>query len=115
MPFNVSIADAEAAYPEYTFVGGLTPSEQKAAFHVKDAAGQDHCLKIIAPAYELGRLEREILALQALSHPNVVRLHEYAFTTKEGKQRHYMVEEFVAGFDLAAGLQPGSPLDPKEA
>jgi len=38
MPYTVDIKDAEMMFPEYTFVGPLTPSEQKAAFHVRDTA-----------------------------------------------------------------------------
>lgn len=107
MPFDVPLERAQIDYPEYTFICALTPSEQKAAFHVKDALGQDLCLKIIAPNYSIDRLNREIIALQSISHPNVVRFKEYTFSSKEGQQRHYFVEEFVAGKDLGDDLQPG--------
>ncbi len=109
MPFTVSIVDAQATFPEYTFVRALTPSEQKAAFHVRDNAGQDLCLKIIAPNYERDRLDREIQALQSLNHPNVVKLIEYTFSSRPGQQRHYMVEEFIDGQDLRNLLIPGTP------
>jgi len=101
------IQQARADYPEYTFVSPLTPSEQKAAFHVRDDQGRDLCLKIIAPNYNIDRLEREILALQSISHPNVVRLIEYTKSSKPGKNRHYIVEEFIAGTDLTSRLLPG--------
>lgn len=107
MPFIVPLEDAQAEYPEYAFVGALPPSEQKAAFHIRDAQGTDLCLKIIAPDYRIDRLEREILALQSLRHPNVVRLTEYTFSTKEGWQRHYIIEEFIEGADLSEHLAPG--------
>ena len=106
MTFNVSIDQAKADYPEYCFISSLGPSEQKAAFHVKHD-GQDLCLKIVAPNYEIDRLEREILALQSISHPNVVRLTEHTQSTKPGQQKHYILEEFVAGTDLADILHPG--------
>src|SRR2546423_173312 len=109
MPFIVPLAQAQADYPEYTFVVALTPSEQKAAFHVRDKAGADLCFKIIAPNYGLDRLDREIQALQSIAHPNVVGLKEYTFSSKPGRQRHYMVEEFIEGVDLATRLQPGHP------
>lgn len=96
-------------FPDYTFVRPLTPSEQKAAFHVKDNAGIDLCLKMIAPNYERDRLDREIQALQSINHPNVVKLIEYTFSSKPGSQRHYMVEEFIEGQDLTATLIPGKP------
>lgn len=110
MPFTVPLAKAKIEYPEYTFVRELTPSEQKAAFHVRNSRGEDLCLKIIAPSYGLDRLDREIQALQALSHPNVVKLKEYTFSSKPGEQRHYMVEEFVAGTDLADAIKPAAHL-----
>ena len=96
-------------FPDYTFVRPLTPSEQKAAFHVKDKAGTDLCLKMIAPNYERDRLDREIQALQTINHQNVVKLVEYTFSSKPGNQRHYIVEEFIEGQDLTDILIPGSP------
>jgi len=106
MPFVVPIEEARAQYGEFEFISALPPSEQKAVFHVRDEGGQDLCLKIIAPDYSIDRLEREILALQSLSHPNVVRLKEYTFTTKRGHHRHYMIEEFIHGTDLSDQLRP---------
>jgi len=106
MTFNVPMHQAEKDYSEYIFVTPLTPSKQKAAFHVKDKQGRDLCLKIIAPNYNIDRLDREILALQSISHPNVVRLIEYTRSSKPGQQKHYIVEEFVAGVDLEDKLHP---------
>jgi serine/threonine-protein kinase len=105
MPFTVPLADAISAFPEYKFVRALTPSAQKAAFHVQDQDENHLCLKIISPDYERDRLDREILALQRLDHPNVARLREYTFSSKPNQQRHYMVEEFVDGVDLSQELQ----------
>jgi serine/threonine-protein kinase len=100
MPFDVPITQAQALFPDYKFISPLTPSEQKAAFHVKDHDGNDLCLKIISPNYDLGRIQREILALQSLSHPNIVSLKEYTFSSKPGFQRHFIIEEFIDGCDL---------------
>jgi serine/threonine protein kinase len=107
MPFVIPIDQAKAEYPEYDFVAALTPSEQKAAFHVRDKVGRDLCLKIVSPDFNMDRLQREIIALQAISHPNVVVLREYTFSTSNGKLRHYMVEDFVAGHDLTSDLSAG--------
>jgi serine/threonine protein kinase len=109
MAFVIPLDKARADYPEYVFVKALAPSEQKAAFHVRDRQGEDLCLKIIAPSYGPDRLDREIQALQAINHPNVVKLKEYTFSSKAGQQRHYMVEEFVEGEDLADSMKPGQP------
>lgn len=108
MPFNFPLDDAKAAFPEYTFISSLTPSEQKAAFHVKDSSGTDLCLKIIAPNCDIDRVQREILALQSISHPNVVSLREYTFSTSQGRQRHYLIEEFIEGSDMTPLLQVGA-------
>src|SRR4051794_5115023 len=80
VPFVVPLAQAQRDYPNYTFVAALTPSEQKAAFHVRDQAGTDLCLKIISPNYDIDRFHREITALQSIVHPNVVGFKEYTFS-----------------------------------
>lgn len=100
MPFTVPITTAQSDFPDYTFIATLTPSEQKAAFHVKNKQGEDLCLKIIAPNYDIDRLQREIRALQSINHPNVVGLKEYTFSSTKTRQRHYMIEEFIEGRDL---------------
>jgi eukaryotic-like serine/threonine-protein kinase len=106
VPFLFPIDQAKSLFPEFQFVGELTPSEQKAAFHVR-RDGSDYCLKIISPNYAMDRLQREVLAMQNIRHPNVVRLIEYEFRVREGAPRHYLVEEFVAGADLSASLVAG--------
>jgi serine/threonine protein kinase len=104
MSFHVPIQDAQAAYSEYTFVKALSPSQQKAAFHVTDADGNDLCLKIISPNTNMDRLAREIFAMQAIKHPNIAALKEYTFSAGHQHQRHYIVEEFVSGDDLTRFL-----------
>lgn len=113
MPYVVPIDTARAQFPEYTFVRPLTPSVQKAAFHVRDGDGNDLCLKLIAPNYGRDRLDREIQALQSIQHPNVVQLIEYMFSSKAGQQKHYILEEYVDGEDLSDRLPLGAtwPLD----
>jgi len=104
MPFIVQLQEAQTAFPDYKFIAALTPSEQKAAFHVQDADGNDLCLKIIAPDYHIDRLQREIQALQSINHDNVVKLVEYTFSSRPGERRHYIIEEFVEGNDLTTML-----------
>jgi serine/threonine protein kinase len=107
MPYEVGVEEARKKFPQYKFIRALTPSEQKAAFHVQDSDGKDLCLKLISPDYDLDRLDREVLALQVLSHRNVARLQEYTFRSKDGMPVRYMVEEFVEGRDLAEILVDG--------
>ena len=104
MPFNITIEDAKKQFPSLTFVKALTPSEQKAAFHVVDSEGNNLCLKIINPNYEIARLNREIHALQTVNHPNVAKLKEYVFSSKNGQQEHYMIEEYIEGSDMTSIL-----------
>jgi len=106
MHFDYPIDQARNEYHEFTFISALTPGAQKAAFHVQ-RNGEDFCLKIIAPAYGIDRLEREIIALENLSHPNIVHLVEHFNSTVDGQRRHYILEEYVDGKDLDAHL--GSP------
>lgn len=110
MPYIFDIDIAKQMFPDYTFIRQLTPSEQKAAFHVKDnATGADLCLKMIAPCYERDRIDREIQALQTITHPNVVKLIEYTFSSVSGKSKHYIIEEYIEGRDLQDELRPRSP------
>lgn len=109
MPFEVPIAEAERMFQEYEFISALTPSAQKAAFHVRDTEGNDLCLKIISPDYSIDRLNREIIALQTISHPNVVDLVEYTYSTSRSVHRHYMLEKFIHGRDLSELLVSGQP------
>lgn len=104
MPFVVPIETAKRDFPEFTFLEALPPSEQKAAFHVRDSAGNDLCLKLIAPDYSTDRVNREIRALQDINHPNVVRFIEYTYSSRPDRVRHYMVEQFVVGSDLTVEL-----------
>ncbi|NLF24473.1 MAG: serine/threonine protein kinase, partial [Deltaproteobacteria bacterium] len=99
--FTVALEEAKTLFPEYTFVSALTPSAQKAAFHVRDKSGRDLCLKIISPDYDVDRLQREILALQSISHANVATMVEYTFSSTQGSSRHFIVEEFIEGDDLS--------------
>jgi serine/threonine protein kinase len=115
MPFAVPLQQAQNDFPEYTFIEALTPSEQKAAFHVRDAQGEDLCLKIIAPNYNVDRLQREIRALQDINHPNVVALIEYTYSSTPSSQRHFMIEKFIAGKDLADEMRPGQQWDRRTA
>ncbi len=107
MTFIVPMEKAASQYPDYTFIAPLTPSAQKAAFHVKDSSGKDLCLKIISPDYDIDRLSREILALQQLHHPNVVHLLGYSHIVQSSVQKHYIIEEYIDGQDLTSILNSG--------
>ncbi len=107
MPYVVPIEDARSDYPQFDFIAPLTPSEQKAAFHVRDSEGRDLCLKLIAPTSDIDRVTREFEGLRRTDHPNVVGVIEYTFSTGPEGRRHHILEEFVAGSDLADHLLAG--------
>lgn len=111
MTFTVPLAAAKALFPDYTFVRPLTPSAQKCAFQVQDSGGVDLCLKIIAPNTPADRLQREIRALLLVDHPNVVRFREYTLSVNKVGSKHYVIEEFIAGTDLAEPLSADAPWD----
>jgi eukaryotic-like serine/threonine-protein kinase len=57
---------------------------------------------------DLARFRREVEAVAALRHPNIVRIHD------EAAGRHYFVMEFVEGGNLAEKLA-GKPLAERDA
>jgi serine/threonine protein kinase len=109
MPYVVPINVAQGWFPDFEFLAALTPSVQKAAFQVRRKSdGNEFCLKLIAPNYDLDRLGREVLAMQMINHPHVVTMTEYSIAVRGGVQVHYLVENFIAGSDLSAHLAPGT-------
>lgn len=54
---------------------------------------------------DLGILRREVRVAKRVSHPNLVAIHD--LVTEAGA--HYLVEEYVAGGDLASLLKRGAP------
>ncbi len=108
MPFVVPIERAQEEFPQFTFISPLTPSAQKAAFHVRDEDGLDLCLKIISPHHRMDeRFQREVQFLQSINHPNIAKLIEYTFSSRPGEYRHFMIEEFIEGDDLTEKLHNG--------
>jgi serine/threonine protein kinase len=110
MVYDIPIAQVQQDYQEFQIISKLTPSAQKAAFHVRDASGQDLCLKIISPDYELDRLDRELIAMQTISHPNVACFVKYE-KSMGGICRHYILEEYVEGEDLLTYFEAGDIWD----
>ena len=91
MPYIVSTDEVKALYPEYDIIMALPPSAQKAAFKVLNAEGESLCLKLIAPDYGIDRLQRELLALRQVDHPNVAKFREYTLSIESGKERHHII------------------------
>ncbi len=110
MPYyTVPLDEAQRRLPEFTFIQALTPSVQKAAFHVRNREGLDLCLKLVDPYSDLHYVGREIEALRKLDHPNVARLyHHYdAPPLDEGSPRQpIIIEHFIPGVDLSSRMPP---------
>jgi serine/threonine protein kinase len=104
MSFFVSIDHARQLFPQFEFVGALTASEQKAAFHVRNQDKEDLCLKIVNPNFSLDRLPREVDAMRKLKHANVAEFVEYTLTVNNNRSLHYIIEKYIHGEDLSATL-----------
>lgn len=104
MPYNVTKEQAQKMAPMYKIEQRLTLSSFKAAFKATDQTGRAVCLKIVDPNYPNDRLQRELLAMGKLDHPNIAKLLEYYFSVFEGVTVQYIVEEFIDGTDLTAAL-----------
>ncbi|MBM7845371.1 serine/threonine protein kinase [Herpetosiphon giganteus] len=102
--YIVPLEEAQKLYPDYTFIKALTPSAQRAAFHVRDEKGIDLCLKIIHDNDDDERLRREIGALYDMNHKNLAKLIIYENSVRYGVQRHYLVEHFIDGCDFTETL-----------
>lgn len=73
---------------------------------------EDVAIKILPPVKagesDIGRLKREILAARKITHPNVIRLHDFGLSDREG----YISMEILPGGSLADRIARGSiPLD----
>lgn len=115
MAYIVPIELARKVFPQFSFVRALAPSVQKAAFFVQNSNGDNLCLKIISPEYEKERLERELQALQSLSHPNIAKLREYVYTVKFGEVLHYIIEDYIEGNDLSELIGTQNKWEPRKA
>jgi len=88
----------------------LSQSVHGRLYLAADAAGRPVAIKelVFAHAPDAERVEafqRESRLLEALSHPNIPRLHA-SFSEGEGAQvRFYLVQDYVSGESLAARLE----------
>lgn len=70
-------------------------------------AGNDLALKLVVNPIDPVRIQREIGALRACSHPNISRLVEVGTVNHQGGQLVYFIEEFLSGGTLGARLGSG--------
>ena len=67
-------------------------------------------VKLLAPAADRSRFEREARAVASLAHPNVCQLYDYG----EAEQGPYMILEWLPGGTLEDRLAAGRPLPDDE-
>lgn len=67
-------------------------------------------VKLLAPAADRSRFEREARAVASLAHPNICQLYDYG----EAEQGPYMVLEWLPGGTLEDRLAAGTPLPDDE-
>jgi len=81
---------------------------------------RDIALKQLAPALVLDaqfvdRFRQEALALARLSHPHIVQIYDYIEDRDaQDKKRVWIAMELIEGDELAAHLQPGTPMPEAE-
>ena len=80
--------------------------------------GRKVAIKLLTPAHtadaeRVRRFAQEARAASALSHPNILTVHEIGVTPTTEGEAHYIVSEFVAGETLRALITRGS-LDVKQ-
>jgi serine/threonine protein kinase len=90
----------------YTFIRSCDAGAFKKTFHVQDGS-TDLALKLVVNPIDPARVQREIDALRACSHPNISRLLGAGTINHQGAPLVYFVEEFLSGGTLGARLRGG--------
>jgi len=96
--------------PGFTLIRHLGSGAMGDVYEARDASGAAVALKVLTSAASAApgaaRVAREIAALSAVQHPNVVRLHAHG----SHGGRTWLAMELVAGRDLEAVLDERGPL-----
>ena len=103
------------AIPGYVIVRHLGSGAMGDVYEAHDATGRAVALKVLADQADLARgvarVAREVAALSAVDHPNVVRLHAHG----SHAGRTWLAMELVDGRDLAVILAERGPLSEADA
>ena len=78
-------------------------------------ANDSVALKIHFSAGQAIRVQREIAAMESISHPNLARLIEHGYCDVAGKHTRYIAYEFIEGQSLKQRLKLGGRLLESEA
>jgi eukaryotic-like serine/threonine-protein kinase len=100
----------------YEIVSSLGAGGMGEVYRARDAKlNRDVAIKVLPPglaadADARARFEREAMAVAALSHPNILAIHDFG----EASGQHFAVMELLEGQTLRQALEAG-PLTPKRA
>lgn len=107
---------AESIYPDTANVSHLGSGGFASTFKVER---EDDVLavKILDPdsVVRPERVRREVIALQAVEHPNVVQYRDYDAIEFDGVDYTYIVMEYVEGLPLQHHLRQVGEMEPREA
>ena len=111
-------AEVEAALDRrYTVGPKIAEGGQGAVFRATRTSGQDGtatndlvALKLHFDPRQAIRVEREVTALEHLSHPNLARLIEYGHCYVTDRKTLYIAYEFIEGQTLKQRLRTGGKL-----
>jgi len=96
---ELDIAEAQGLLPQFSFDRPLVPGAQGDVSLARNASGDRVVVKIVSGQW-IDRGDREIRALELLSHPSLIRLLDSGRVDYLGAKLPYMVTEFIEGSDL---------------
>lgn len=117
MPANRGLLErvARHLFPDARELAHLATGGYASTFRIS-ADEQVLALKIIDPALSVPeRVERELAALQRVSHPNVVAYRDFGAAEFEAVTYHWVTMDFVAGQPLAQAMREGRRFSVSEA
>lgn len=117
MPGEQTVA-LGARFRDYEVMGLLDRGGMSEVYLVRKA---DRCyaLKILSPDLAranpeyIKRFEREARIAMRLRHPNMVAVHDVGYDEELG--RHYLVMDYINGYDLRSAIALGGAMEPSVA
>lgn len=98
----------------FAFGGPIGSGAFKESFRAMGPKGEDYALKLLKPGFNPLRLEREIAAMRACSHPNIGGIIEINQVNSPLGLVTYLLEQFLPGGTLTERIRKG-PMSPAEA
>ena len=107
----------EALGGRYSLAAKIASGGQGAVYRATRLTGQDGssandvvALKLHFDPTQAFRVEREVTAMEHLTHPNLARLIEYGHCYVTGRKTRYIAYEFIEGLTLKQRLRNGGKL-----